>query len=153
MNGIWLAMPMPDANIITVPYSPKSCRTPYGPSMNARSLLFVCWLSSAVKPARDFTNRDIVKPFRSWSHHEIMNGWPRSPVKIPSLGIERNTNWPASTLQDLGTVTSTRNTFDGSTKLDESLLDSRLATAVANGLPKTMFLNANKIQWTLVAVA
>lgn len=83
---------MPVTNIITVLYSLKSCRTLYSLLINTQSFLFVCRLSSAVNPALDFTKKDIVKPFQSWSYYKIMKGWPRSLIKILSLGIKRNTN-------------------------------------------------------------
>lgn len=147
-------MPMPDANMITVPYSPKSCRMPYGPSINAKRFLFVCLLSSAVKPPLDSTNRDIVKPFISRSHHDIIKGWPRSPVKTPNFGIERKIDCPALTRHGLGTVTSTCSTFDGSTSdlFKDPLFESRVATAVVYDLPKTKFLNANRAQPMAVAI-
>jgi hypothetical protein len=151
----WPVMLIPVANIITVLYSLKSCFIQYGPSMNTRSGLLVCLASYVVKPVLDFTRRDIVKSFWSRSYHEIIKGWPRSPVKTLSLGIERKIDWPAFTCHGLGTVMSTYSTFDRSTSdwFDRSTFESYVAMAVVKGLPKTKFLNTNRIQWMAVAMA
>ena len=146
-------MLIPVANIITVLQSPNLCYILYNLSINAQSVLLVCLSSSAIKPVLDFTKREIVNPFQLQSHHEIIKGCPRSPVKTPSLGIKRKINQPSLTCHFLSTVISTYKTFNKLTRFDKQLFNRRVATAIANSLPITKFLNANKDQLTIITLA
>ena len=146
-------MLIPVANIITILQSLNLYYILYSLSINARSILLVCLSSSIIKPVLDFTKREIVNPFQLQSYYKIIKGCPRNPVKTPSLRIEKKMYQLALTCYFLSTIISTCKTFNRLTRFDKQLFDRRVATAIANSLPITKFLNANKDQFTIVILA